>query len=110
MECNEEREKKQRRYRYGQNILLDTADEEIGKLTALKSFFLARPLEDKVSVNVKHTNTSVNVELFGVGVILWNTIRLSNLLRLCSVCQYQGSVLGVQHMPRAVCQSHSEKV
>lgn len=65
------------------------AGEELGKLTALKSSDLALTLKDKVSVNVKHTNTGVNVELFGVGVILWNTISLSNLLRLCSVCQYR---------------------
>lgn len=59
--------------------MLDTVEEELGKLTALKSFFLARTLEDKVSVNVKHTNTRVNAELFGVGVILWNTIGLQRL-------------------------------
>lgn len=45
-------------------------------------------LPGSYSVNAKHTNTRVNVELFGVGVILWNTINLSNLLRLCSDCQH----------------------
>lgn len=35
-----------------------------------------------------HSVNVVNVELFGVGVIPWNTINLSNLLRLCSDCQH----------------------
>lgn len=88
MECNEGK-KKEKTGQIRWSISLDTVEEELGKLTALKSFCLARMLKDKVSVNVKHTNTSVSVELFGVGVILWNTISLSNLLRLRSVCQYQ---------------------
>lgn len=109
MECYEGKKKKKRQDRYGKNILLDTVEGELGKLTALKSSRLARPLEDKVSVNVKHTNTRVNGELFGVGVILWNTISLSNLLRLrSSVCQYQESMWSVQRVPRAVCQSRPE--
>lgn len=94
--------KKKRTGQIRLNNLLDTVEEELGKFTMLKSSCLAHALEDQVSVNIKHTNTRVNVELFGVGVILWNTISLSNLFSFCSVCQNQENMLSVQQMPRAV--------
>lgn len=59
---------------------MDTVEEEFGKLTVLNSFFLACSLDDKGSINVKHSYTAANVELFGVGVILWNVISLFNLV------------------------------
>lgn len=68
---------------------MDTVKHFAGKLVALKSSGLARPLKDEASAKVKHTNASIDVELFGVGVILWNTVSLSSLLTLHSTCQYQ---------------------
>lgn len=66
---------------------MDTVKHLAGKLVA--SSGLARPLKDEASANVKHTNASIDVESFGGGVILWNTVSLSSLLTLHSTCQYQ---------------------
>lgn len=70
----------------------------LGKLTAPMSSGSARALEDNVGVDVKQTHNRVYVGLFGVGGILWNTISLSNPLKLCSAGQNpEGG--GVRHMP-----------